>query len=60
MRYALSTVYTLSSDDVVLLQFTVFKHRQMICVSTWAYMDMSVFAIENIIYKMQYSAPFEI
>ena len=29
-------------------------------VSTWTYMDMSVFAIKNIVYKMQYSAPFEI
>ena len=42
------------------IQFTVFKHRQMMYVSTWTYMDMSVFAIGNIIYKMQYSAPFEI
>ena len=52
MRYALSTVYSLSYDVVVLLQFTVFKHRQMIYASTWTHMDMSAFAIGNIIYKM--------
>ena len=37
----------------VVIQFTVSKHRQMICASIWTHIDVSVFATYIIhVYKM--------
>ena len=49
MRFQSHKVYY--KVDVV-IQFTVFKHRQMIYASIWTNEDVSVFAIVYIIYKM--------
>ena len=49
MRFQSPKVYY--KVDVV-IQFTVFKHRQIIYASIWTNEDVSVFAIVYIIYKM--------